>query len=700
MEAFQTYPATTRVTIAADRDEAAKRGKAGDRPGSRRGEIAARKFGVKHHEHLAVAIALPGEAGETADWLDVFRRAGPDAVRKAILAAASYVPTPAEIVDHKHDGKRAAGLNEIAATYPLPATSGALLTYAYTATGKLMVHKRIDGGDNGPTILPVASPFGVPARLRHADDADSYGLRVNVQDMGGRCRPIDIDRGKLARTAGTEVRELLFRAGLRILADGETIAVQCLKAADPEREIVVVNRPGWQEVAGHPDPVFITPAGKIIGAPEGLDLELASTARMVQDVAEGGTLAGWQNAVEAALSAPACEHWILGVLSAFAGPPVALTGLDTCGLNFSGMSTSGKTTAQRLAASAWSTPDIRRAGLFQSARATDNAIEALAQRASGTVLSLDELAHVSGKAAGKMIYTIAGGTGKRRLGADAGMRESYSWATFAILSGECSLEEKIRADGGDWTAGMAVRIVDVDVNGVNRTVDAATLRRINEIERHYGHAGPGFVRALIAHGWHRQALALRDRVNTAAKAIVGGETLNGATVRAAIPLALLLVAGDLAKDFALIPAATPITEAVQWAWEHFRASADANALDPETAAIANLRGFIAERWDVTIKNVDESRMNSRETIGWFDDSAIYIPRSRIREAIGGALKESQIGPVLDRRSLLASKPKEDRFCVPWVPKVGRIPAYALRRQEFGRSAHITEPDILTAHQGG
>jgi hypothetical protein len=46
IEAFQSYPATVSVTIAADRDEAPADG---GRPGSHRGEKAARDFGLKAH---------------------------------------------------------------------------------------------------------------------------------------------------------------------------------------------------------------------------------------------------------------------------------------------------------------------------------------------------------------------------------------------------------------------------------------------------------------------------------------------------------------------------------------------------------------------------------------------------------------------------------------------------------------------------
>ena len=94
IEAFQPYPVTTRVTIAADRDDEAK---PDGRPGSRRGERAARVFGLKHHDRHPVAVALPGVAGEAVDWLDVLRRDGVDAVRAGMLAAEPFVPTPAEL---------------------------------------------------------------------------------------------------------------------------------------------------------------------------------------------------------------------------------------------------------------------------------------------------------------------------------------------------------------------------------------------------------------------------------------------------------------------------------------------------------------------------------------------------------------------------------------------------------------------------
>jgi uncharacterized protein (DUF927 family) len=155
----------------------------------------------------------------------------------------------------------------------------------------------------------------------------------------------------------------------------------------------------------------------------------------------------------------------------------SLAGLDSCGINLSGLSSSGKTTAQRLAVSAWTSPLIG-AGLLQSMRSTENAVEVFAQAASGTVLALDELAHADGRAIARLIYAISGGQGKARLTAGAILKHRYAWSTYAVLSSECSLEEKVRADGAAWIAGMAVRILDVDVTDVDRTLMASIASSI------------------------------------------------------------------------------------------------------------------------------------------------------------------------------------------------------------------------------
>ena len=109
MRAFIPWPATCKVTVAADRDES----KAEDDRGFKAGECAARSFaaGVRS-EHLEVGVAVPGDPGQDLDWLDVLRSGGVEVVRAGIAAAQ---PVELAIGDGGKPGDDGAALCEIVA---------------------------------------------------------------------------------------------------------------------------------------------------------------------------------------------------------------------------------------------------------------------------------------------------------------------------------------------------------------------------------------------------------------------------------------------------------------------------------------------------------------------------------------------------------------------------------------------------------
>jgi hypothetical protein len=700
IRSFQPWPATRRITIAADRDE--------DRPaddrGFKAGEQAARAFALTHHESLEIKIALPGQPGEDLDWLDVLRRDGVETVRAGLDGAERFEPTAQEIEAGKRCADRVSKLAEIEHTYPLPIMESLTLAYRHTRLDRIMVHKYAGQDKEGEEIwLPVTSPVGVPFRLRYIDEAEAYGLRVVVQGMDGKPRHIDFERGALARMGASELRARLFAAGLRSEDDGEHVVVKALKAADPASEITVVSRPGWHLLAGLEHPVFVAPTGEIIGAPKGYALELAASVRL-DGRATSGTLRGWQEAIAAAIGTANCPHFTLGILSGFVGPIQGLARFDSCGINESGVSSSGKTLSQRLAVSVWSSTSLG-SGLLQSLRTTENAIESIAQSASGTILALDEVAHVDGRTLARMIYSVAGGQGKARLSSEAVLRQRYSWTTFILLSGECSLEEKVREDNGQWLAGMAVRILDVDVTSVNRAVPQHVLAKIDGSLKHHGHAGPAFVRRLVELGYHARPDDLRQTILNAARRIAGNDA-DSMRIRAATVFALLLVAGGLAKEFGLLPQTTDVEGVVKWGWQQFDQSSDAQVLKPEQQIIVNLTTWVAQRWDVTIKPIEPGidayghvRTNNRDALGWYDEEAVYLPTNLIREASGGALKETQIARILDEKGYLAKRESAKRLAVRYVPRIGKSQCYALSKERFGWGSNVEEPD-LTVVQGG
>ena len=238
IRSFSPWPATRLITLAADRDEDMPR----DDRGFKAGERAARDFALRHHEDFEIRISLPGNPGESVDWLDVLRSDGVAALRDETKAATQSEATPEELEKEKQRAAGEAELVQIERLYPLPAMKTMTLDYRRTRSGRILIHKYIGADEDGVSqCIPVATPIGVPARLRYADRHDTYGLRAVIQDMNGDPAPIDFDRATLARMGASDIRANLFSAGLRVESDGEAVAVQLLKAADPLAEIRVVS---------------------------------------------------------------------------------------------------------------------------------------------------------------------------------------------------------------------------------------------------------------------------------------------------------------------------------------------------------------------------------------------------------------------------------------------------------------------------
>jgi hypothetical protein len=691
VEAITPYPATELVTVGADRDEAQ------EGAGYKRGDRAARTFALRNHDRVEVRIASPGAPGESVDWLEILLRDGVEAVRSGLLEGTPFVPTQDEIENSRQKTAQALHVKAVAETYPLPRLETLRLEYRRTSGGEVWVHKvageksDMESGEKVTIWTPVSSPFGVPALLRMANADDAYGLRVLVQDMSGQPRAVDFDRAELARLGASEIRARLLEAGLRVEDDGEAVVVQVLKAAKPSDCITVVSRPGWHRL---PEPVFVTPVGETIGARNGFRVELAASVKLTGRVACSGTIEGWQAAVRAAVTAENCPHWTLSAAVGFAGVLIDLIKLDTCGLHFSGETSLGKTTGQQIAVSSWSSPKQSDGGLLKSMRATENAFEPLARDSSGTILPLDEMAHADGKIIGRILYSLAGDVGKSRMRPDGSLRRPHTWSSFALLSGEKRLEQKIRDDGGQWTGGMAVRIPDVDVTGVNPRVSPETIDALKQIFLHYGHAGPAFVRALVANDFHREPDLLNERVSAMACTLAGA-LATSAKVRSAIPFAVVAIAGNLAQEFGILPGEADVAGAIRWAWERFCSSSDALAIDPARQAVVNIRQYVAERWDVTIKAVKPGTVtNNREAVGWYDDCTVYLPTNTIAEAAGGTLKEQRIAAALDQGGHLSRRGGRTRIAIRFVPNIGHVDCYALRRREFGRSDKETDPDWL------
>jgi len=555
--------------------------------------------------------------------------------------------------------------------YPLPQARENGLRYLEKDQVILLTKQRDDGSE---IEVQISTPFGVLARLRRADEDDSSGLRLRVRGMGGSDREVDIARRHLTRNSGQDIKSLLFDLGMRTFRGGEKNVIYYLKAVDPEKEIVVVSRRGWHQFG---KPTFVAPTGEVFGAKSGTSIELEIGT---QSEAKG-SVTGWKSSIEAVAQVSGIQHWQIAAASSFAGTIAELCKLGTCGVHFSGMTSRGKTIALKIAASAWSNPETGQ-GLLSLWRSTDNAFEATASASNGTVMALDEVKLADGKMVASTLFQLTSGTSKSRSNLKQTLQDRLTWTTFVLSSGEQSLKEKVLSDKGKWLPGMSVRFTDIDVTEINSHVDKSIIDKILAgIQGNFGCAGPAFVEALIKSGVHENPDELRHRIQETSNRLIGSSNSEGSLQRAALPLSLIQVAGEMAQEFGVLPK-YDLAAAIHWAWDRYLKSSDAASLDPDQNCIDALRDWIARNWEVSLKNLELPSSGFRQADGWFNYDCVYILADQIVDAVGIGLKRAEIARILDRNGILTLT-DSDRKTYRRVPGMPGVTVFALDRAQMG-----------------
>ena len=201
-----------------------------------------------------------------------------------------------------------------------------------------------------------------------------------------------------------------------------------------------------------------------------------------------------------------------------------------------GASGRGKTTAMRAIASMISAPSkpSKPGSYIITFRTTDNGLEGRLEARNHSFTLIDEVG--SGPAgtdwAGSA-YMINNGAGKSRMNADSTMRESKSWMTQTIASGEESMASKMRSKGQAERGGIHFRVVDLHLEGVpfwehleaqvqggatgdyqaicaEFAPDAVTTTQVIDgvfagLERHHGHAWWEMVERLLDDQYRKMA---------------------------------------------------------------------------------------------------------------------------------------------------------------------------------------------------
>jgi putative DNA primase/helicase len=351
-----------------------------------------------------------------------------------------------------------------------------------------------DGEDDRPTNEWLCGPLHVEAITRSESKDADYGRLLRFRNMDNRELTWAMP-GELLAGRPEAILSVLFGMGLEVEQRRRARVVEYIAGQHPRKRITAATATGW-----HGAGLFITPLENIGNGEAIYQADNADSG----DYGKAGTLAGWREGIGAML--PGNPLLQLAIGTALAGPLLVPLNIHAGGgFHLLWDSSNGKTTAVYCAASTWG----HGFNFALKWNATANGLEGIAALRNDGLLALDELGQADGRYVGDVVYSVADGIGKQRAGRTGSARKVRRWRVMLLSSGEVTLETKMAEAGKRTRAGQEVRLVTVSAGRTFGAWDnlhdypsgeamSDGLKGISST--HYGHAGPEFVRELIARG--------------------------------------------------------------------------------------------------------------------------------------------------------------------------------------------------------
>ncbi|WP_186061359.1 DUF927 domain-containing protein [Burkholderia gladioli] len=487
-------------------------------------------------EAIAGLVAVPdfGPSRPTGgtDFNDLAAHSGPDAVAAAVRAALTSA------------GSAGAGKVQ-GSPAPTKAAKRPKTARAQDGKSRFVVDDKgvwFHGFNNQGDPLPphwVSTRIDVIAETRNEMNSE-WGYLLEFTDRDGILKRWAVPAGLFAGD-GTELRRMLLDMGVKlgVTQIARTQIANYVQMAQPDERVRCVPRVGWHHGA------FVLP-DRVIGTGKEALIYQADTPIQSQ-FKERGTPEDWRR--EVAAYCVGNSRLLFCVATAFAGPLLHFSGLQSGGFHLLGTTSKGKSTGGVIAASVFGSPDYVR-----SWKATDNALEAVATQHSDALLILDEIGQVEPRLVGDVIYMLANESGKARASRSGSAKPVLTWRLLFLSNGEKSVAALMAEGNKPMKGGIEVRLpaipAEVGEMGVVETLHGfpTPAALIEHLERHagmaYGTAGPAFIEWASS-----QAGELAENLRTRVDELVAKWVPDGAhsqVARVAKRFALVAAAGELA----------------------------------------------------------------------------------------------------------------------------------------------------------
>jgi putative DNA primase/helicase len=399
------------------------------------------------------------------------------------------------------------------------------------------------GFNNQGEALPphwVSTRIDVIAETRNEVNSE-WGYLLEFTDRDGVQKRWAVPAGLFAGD-GTELRRMLLDMGVKlgVTQVARTQIANYIQMAQPDERVRCVPRVGWHGGA------FVLPDRVIGTGSESLiyqaDIPIQSQFK------ECGTLDEWRR--EVAAYCVGNTRLLFCVASAFAGPLLHFSGLQSGGFHMLGTTSEGKSTGGAIAASVFGSKDYVR-----SWKSTDNALEAIATQHSDALLILDEIGQVEARLVGSCAYMLANESGKHRATRTGAAKPALTWRLLFLSNGEKSVAALMAEANQPMKGGIEVRlpVIPSDAGkgmGVIEELHGFDSPRalVEHLKRaansYYGAAGPTFIE------WASKVAdelpeSLRERIAQLVHAWVP-DGAHSQVARVAERFALVGAAGELA----------------------------------------------------------------------------------------------------------------------------------------------------------
>lgn len=508
----------------------------------------------------------------------------------------------------------------------------------------------------GEREFRIAGPVWIDALTRDSQSGN-WGLSVCWLDHDGHLHNRAIPKQRL-HESGTVLAQELAGDGLDIIPGKERLLNRYLAAFEPTIRLRSVTRLGWVDQID--DLIFVLP-NQILGRQiaEAITFQPERYSPSAHTIHPEGSVETWR--LEIAKRCAGNPILVFSLCAAFAAPLLEPAHMDGGGFHVHGASSRGKTTALQIATSVWGCgADPAEASARSAIRrwnSTRNGLEGLAAASNDILLALDELGSLDADDFGRIIYDLAGGQGKVAMNVNRTLREQHAWRNLILSTGEISGQEKIQQGRRQGKAGQQLRFMDIPITQgvISETQGIEPAAFANQLKRacgkYYGTAGPSFIDAIIHRFSNREELRryITTRVDTECLTLARGISLPEQR-RAVRKLSLVLVAGEMAREFAIVPDTLDVRQAIQTvrdAWLNDVANRPASVLGARAVQSYILRRRENFRDSHAINCVP---LGAREIAGYYNtQSDLYFFTDEVfADACGGHNPQSVAGELASR----------------------------------------------------